>query len=300
MKKIKLVLQPDQFTSFTSYYLEEYWRQWFDISIYDATKTYDRNDTVFVFWWMNVDDELPHKLKDAGFRVAIDNIWESRTFRNDFHWIEHKYSMRWNESLWWRAEGYAEYFPKSTPDYLCLLPLRMRKPNRDRVVQVLGDLLDRMLWSYMALDRKLPNDTDDTNSSNAYMHPSWYEKTYCSIVVETRQDLPMHVSEKSYKPLAYFHPFLSVSATGTLAFLREAGFETFDNIFDESYDTMSEFEDRLALIKSNIELIDLDHGYDKLTQEKIQHNHDLFFNEELVKKEMYHGLVEPLLEYAET
>jgi orotidine-5'-phosphate decarboxylase len=31
MKKIDMILQPNQFTSFTSYYLEEYWKQWFDI-----------------------------------------------------------------------------------------------------------------------------------------------------------------------------------------------------------------------------------------------------------------------------
>ena len=298
MEKIDLILQPNQFTSFTSYYLDEFWKRYFDISIYDPIKTYDKSSTVFVFWWMNAYDRLPTLLKDQGYRVAIDRLWERPEYKKDFYWIEHKYSMRWNESLWWRALGYSDYLPLDKPEYLALMQLRQHRPARDYIVSELDDLLDRMLWSYLAIGKRLPNDTLDKQQGQRYMHPSWYAKTYCSVLVETFQDLPLHVSEKSYKPLAYYHPFLSVSAPGTLAFLKEAGFETFDNIFDESYDSMIKLEDRISVIKSNLKNIDMQNGYDKLTLDKMKHNHDLFFDQTRVKEEMRLNIVLPLLDYA--
>jgi len=297
--KIDLILRPDEFTSFTSYYLEDFWRNFFNISYYDSNKTYDKNNTVFVVWWMSAENDLwPREMKDQGYKIAVDNLWDRRRFREDFYWIEHEYSMRWNESLWWRALGYADYFPLDKPEYLSLMQLRQRKPARDYIISELNDLLDRMLWSYLAIGKRLPNDTLDEQQGQRYMHPSWYGKTYCTVLVETFLDLPLHVSEKSYKPLAYYHPFLSVSAPGTLAFLKEAGFETFDNIFDESYDNMLAFEDRISVIKSNLKNIDIKNGYDKLTLDKMKHTHDLFFNETRVKEEMHHNIVLPLLEYA--
>ena len=45
-----------------------------------------------------------------------------------------------------------------------------------------------------------------------------------------------HITEKTFKAIALEMPFVLVAATGSLEYLREYGFQTFADIFDESYD----------------------------------------------------------------
>jgi hypothetical protein len=299
--KIDLVLRPNEFTSFTSFYLEEFWRRYFNISLYDSQKTYDKNRTLFAVWWMNVDtDPWVKDMQSQGYKIVVDNLWERRTYRDDFYWIEHKYSMGWNESLWWEALGYSTYYPQKNLEYIALLQLRLQKPERDCIVDSFDALLPKILWSYLSRGKLLPNDADMNDPSvQRYMHESWYNTTYCSVVTESFQHGDIHISEKSYKPLAYYHPFMVLGCPGTLQSLKEAGFETFNNLFDESYDTIDNFESRLKIVKSNLENIDLK-DYDKLTLDKLEHNHNHFFNKartlELIEKE----IIIPLIEYAET
>jgi len=45
-----------------------------------------------------------------------------------------------------------------------------------------------------------------------------------------------HLTEKTFKAIALEMPFVLVAPAGSLAYLREYGFRTFEGIFDESYD----------------------------------------------------------------
>jgi len=65
-----------------------------------------------------------------------------------------------------------------------------------------------------------------------------------------------HITEKTFKAIALEMPFVLVAPAGSLAYLREYGFRTFDSIFDESYD--SETDDILRLKKVTKLLKDLD------------------------------------------
>jgi hypothetical protein len=299
--KNRLVLRPNEFSSFTSWYLESFWNQFFEIEIYDLTTTYDKKHTIFIVWWMNADDDPWCKeMRDRGYKIAVDNLWEPMTGRSDFYWIEHKFSMRWNESLWWRALGYESYRPNKNLQYRAFMQIRSQKPDRDLIIDCFKNSLDSMLWSYVARNKRLPHDTNDELQGQRYFHPSWYDQTYCSMVIETYQEGILHVSEKSYKPIAYFHPYMIASVAGSLDRLREQGFLTFDNIFDESYDTEPNLLTRLLLIRDNLNRIDFSQGYDTETMARLQHNHDLFFDVELVKKTMTQEIVLPLLAYAET
>jgi len=46
-----------------------------------------------------------------------------------------------------------------------------------------------------------------------------------------------HITEKTFKAIALEMPFVLVAPAGSLAYMREYGFKTFDTVFDESYDT---------------------------------------------------------------
>lgn len=300
MKKIELVLQPNQFTSFTSYYLEEYWQRFFDISVYDPDKTYDRNGTVFVFWWMNNQDDLPKKLKDLGYRVAIDHLWEYPQQRNDFYWIEHLDWFRLNESLWWRAMNYHRYSPINKykcPPYRALVAVNRIKPFRDIFFDRLEPWLDQCIWSYDG--KNLPNDVDRSFPEwQRFMNPLWYDAAFCSVIVETGIDT-VWTTEKSFKPMAFYHPSIFLSAPGHLSKMKSLGFETFSNIIDETYDEIKDYQDRCQAIidiVSNLELGE----YSSETQRRMQHNHDHFFDKTLVESVMTREIVEPLLEYAAT
>ena len=45
-----------------------------------------------------------------------------------------------------------------------------------------------------------------------------------------------HLTEKTFKAIALEMPFVLVAPAGSLEYLREYGFKTFDGILDESYD----------------------------------------------------------------
>jgi hypothetical protein len=45
-----------------------------------------------------------------------------------------------------------------------------------------------------------------------------------------------HITEKTFKAIALEMPFVLVAPNGSLAYMREYGFKTFDTVFDESYD----------------------------------------------------------------
>lgn len=298
MKKVELVLQPGQFTSFTSYYLEEYWRRYFDISIYDSAKTYNKLGTIFVFWWMNANDELPAQLRDRGYCVAVDRLWEYPEHRTDFYWIEHVDWFRLNESLWWRALGYHRYQPSKTLSKRAFMPMNRRRGFRDSLYNTMKTLLDDCIWSYG--DKILPGDVDRKQFPEwqRFVNPSWYDSTCCSIVAETTVE-EIWTTEKSFKPIGFYHPFLVLSAPGHLEKIKSLGFATFDNIFDESYDTVFDLGQRCQQIYDNISSMTLG-DYDAETQKRLEHNHDHFFNQSLVESIIEKEIVGPLIEYAET
>ena len=99
--------------------------------------------------------------------------------------------------------------------------------------------------------------------------------------------------------MAFRHPFMVYGNTGTLNLLKSMGFVTFDNLWDESYDSISDTDQRktcsIELLK-NIETTD----YDTETLQRLQHNHAHFFNRELVIDRIKKEILEPIVEYAET
>ena len=123
--------------------------------------------------------------------------------------------------------------------------------------------LDDFYYSYVErLGKYLPEDADPlfpasagvTGQQQRYFNPMWYNDTYFSLVAETTKDLlgGTHVTEKSFKPMAYYHPFIVWGQPGTLHFLKDLGFETFENLFDESYDLIQNDQDRLSAVINNV------------------------------------------------
>lgn len=90
-------------------------------------------------------------------------------------------------------------------------------------------------------------------------------------------------TEKVMKPLYCKTPFLYSGSPHMMKYLKALGFKTFDNVFDESYDSELIYYDRVEILMSNLRklcelpLRDCRKILD-LTEDVCQHNHEHFIN----------------------
>jgi len=84
---------------------------------------------------------------------------------------------------------------------------------------------------------------------DAIVNPEAYVDTYFSVITETIFDYPYTFrTEKIWKPMIMEHPFVVAANTGYYRDLRLAGFRTFDNLIDESFDQIANSQDRIQRI----------------------------------------------------
>lgn len=90
-----------------------------------------------------------------------------------------------------------------------------------------------------------------------------FNETYISLCVETQilgDPTLYQPSEKIYKCAYYRHPFLVYSTPNFLHYWNKAGYKSFYNIIDETYDSKINFFDRVRLINNEVQRInDLSH-----------------------------------------
>ncbi len=80
-----------------------------------------------------------------------------------------------------------------------------------------------------------------------------YDKSWFSVATETEmRPRPSRITEKSVKPLANFHPMLVLGNPGSLALIRSYGFQTFGDVFDESYDEELDPRRRFDLVYEQV------------------------------------------------
>ena len=91
------------------------------------------------------------------------------------------------------------------------------------------------------------------NLHNYLSRKDEYEQTYFTIVGETNaQKDYCFITEKTMKPIMNLHPFFIVGNPFSLKFLKEVGFRTFEDWWDESYDTEINFVKRVDMIIDEI------------------------------------------------
>jgi len=127
----------------------------------------------------------------------------------------------------------------------------------------------------------------DTHAHNTYDQnmTDLYSDSYFNLVLETMIDVDdsggQFVTEKTFKPIFNNQFFVAVSSADHLRHLRDLGYHTFGRCIDESYDSVTNNQDRfesvLYLTKSLIRS-----GQDNLHQlykdlaPEIQHNSQVF------------------------
>jgi len=153
----------------------------------------------------------------------------------------------------------------------------------------------------------IDNDAVVTSNSSAEYNHEDHTKTNCSIVLETVFDNRIHLTEKTLRPIACGHPFIILSGQGTLKYLRSYGFKTFDPFINESYDLVTDPNERMLMVLTEMDRIN---NLPQSEQERIwkacaviaRHNKELFFSDRFfntVKHELYNNvknIEEPIID----
>ena len=113
------------------------------------------------------------------------------------------------------------------------------------------------VFAAQTLPRNFENETDHP------MHSCWlslFDQSADSLLylvtetVATGQRL--HLTEKTFKPIALGMPFVIVGTQGSLEYLRSYGFQTFGDFWDESYDQIEDSQLRIQRIAELLKSLD--------------------------------------------
>jgi len=304
----KISLVSEKPLTLHSEWLQDIIGQYITVELYDINKTYNKTSTIFYVPYNYFNSESTTAVQqyfiDNGYKIVYDNLWEFPVVDNKKYIIQHPYFFRYYESLWYKHLKFDTYQPSRSYKHLALMPMRLNKPHRELAEIKLQPWLDDFIWSYVSKGRQLPNDGDmNDGNTQRYFNPVWYNDTCFSFVSETyvtkNNDNITWFTEKTVKPIAFRHPFMILGQPGILQTLKNMGFETFENLFDESYDTEPSWIDRLDTLTNNVKQFQK-RPYDSITEQKIKHNYELFFDNQLVTKWTVEEIIYPLLNYAES
>ena len=167
--------------------------------------------------------------------------------------------------------------------------------KRNHISSVIQDsnLLDEYEKYSDKLNYKLPLLLDKEDMSVCWsvtLTPfNHYFDTYFSIVTESifressPNDMELFISEKIWKPIMNYHPFILVANPGSIKQLKEYGFKTFHPFIDESYDDCLSNQERFLLIEKEIKKlcslpIEEIHEWYWSVMDILEHNYYHFYN----------------------
>jgi hypothetical protein len=92
-----------------------------------------------------------------------------------------------------------------------------------------------------------------------------------------------HLTEKTFKPIALGMPFVLSAPAGSLAYLKQYGFKTFDSVWDEYYDTVTDDTRRISILTRLLKILDQQSEQEKNKMFKkcipiIEHNWNHFYH----------------------
>ncbi len=207
-----------------------------------------------------------------------------------------------NGSYWHKKHDFL-YLNKAIRDH------RLKLYNR---LQEL-DVLDNSIYTFWSLDNPIRLDKKyELPGIDPKDYPRFgkdqditelpYIDTVCSIVSETNDnDYEVFMTEKIWKPILAQHVFVVHGNYLYLQKLKDMGFKTFNNYFDESYDLEQDPNKRIDKIVSLCTELKKKNWQDIYLQTKAlrQHNYDTMFNKEKLSLEI-NKTINLFLEFADS
>lgn len=300
------------------YFWKPIFEQHFNIVQMRADQSFNDFDPKECIFWGSSVENILLKVEPAlnrGFPVVLEYLWDHFGYS---HQADNVLMLRSNnfilanEHLNYKEWGYTNKEFKRDADKFFLCLMHLQREHRDQLYKRISRYTDDSLVSYMAKGIQIPGDVVNVAEEQyigspgwqRYVNTDWYNKTNFSLVVETSIYDPRFYSEKILKPFAFKHPFVVWGPNAILNRMKDLGFETFEHIIDESYDSEPDHDIRMNKILQQIDVLHNEYQRSKnfftdaLTLEKLEHNYNLFYNRTFINSIIEKEVLAPLLEFA--
>jgi hypothetical protein len=120
------------------------------------------------------------------------------------------------------------------------------------VSYVCYDGVDRHIRGSRSVPIILDQEKHSIKRNDRWLNPEIYHDAYINVVTEAFPDkeTDCFITEKTFKPMLQLQPFMIQGNRHTLKRLREYGFHTFPELWDESYDELETWQERTdAMLK---------------------------------------------------
>lgn len=130
------------------------------------------------------------------------------------------------------------------------------------------------------------------NDINSLGHKKNWERYFVNVVTETTVSSNTFISEKTWKPILGLKPFLILGDRNIYSYLKEYGFDTFDDIFGTGYNNPT-YEGRIEWIVSTLKMLQ-GTDYNRLYKDilpRLQKNRDNVINAMHINKSRYKNVI---------
>ena len=322
--KPKLVCVDETFLNGPSGHHLPLFRKFFDVFDYDDTQTYDDYTT---FMYRTDQSRAKVKKYEGTCKFIADGVWETNFFCKDnfdnktLGIINNGYTKNGRvlavPKWFWFEEHFSQQEKKASikdmpfkhnKTKLFLLQMGDAKEPRVNLYKSLKEkgLLSNAIYSFLEYGIVLEGPVKNYNPlippfpQRAY-RPEWYNKTEFTLIAECFQNIvdgdqdSVFITEKTMKPIMYGHPFILLGDARSLKILEMWGFETFSELFNQSYDEEKNINKRIDMIVDEVSR----YRY-KNVENKIIDNFQRFWNTELVEQLMIKEMIEPMLDFIST
>ena len=266
-------------------------------------------------------NELDRRIKllhSQGFKFIMASPWESKDNLSRLAYYQNKKldsAFEWTGGVEWfwfllfeihQNKRYKFDHHHKTHDFLYLN--KNPRPHRDELYKQLQstNILQNSLVSNLNLHPpvRLPEEYESPKTKSYPLGPSGhldntiyeapYSATKFSLVSETNDNShEVFLTEKIWKPIIAEQLFVVHGNHLTLQTLRDLGFKTFNNYFDESYDLEADRHEKIKKIIQLCETLQHSDWKDLYLQTKAirKHNRENFFNEESLSKSINQTLI---------
>lgn len=159
------------------------------------------------------------------------------------------------------------------------------------------------ITTFMKLPEMRLDEVDLTHNKSWVGAEEYYKKSWVDLVSETHCELygDVFLTEKTFKPMAFGLPFIYNASQWHLQEVKAQGYQSFPELFDESYDEIPSSVNKIIQIGNEINILCNDPNKQALlkspsVQEKILYNQNLFWKKDhtstlynLLKQQLHIG-----------
>jgi hypothetical protein len=122
----------------------------------------------------------------------------------------------------------------------------VEEDSLDKWLAVDKDIQSSVAAFELGMPYKCDSLADSEHNNHKLINQDFYTNAYWNIVVETHfKQQTIFLTEKTFKPILNMQPFVLAGNPYSLKMLKQLGYKTFNDVIDETYDTVSDPEERM-------------------------------------------------------